>query len=223
VPFTGPFNFAAMCNRGVEMASGEVVVLLNNDTEVVADDWLEEMVGQLARPEVGVVGALLLFADGTIQHAGVHPGVGGLMGHGHKHRPGDDPGYHGRLTVAHEVAAVTGACLGITRELWNRLDGLDEEHLAVAYNDIDLCLKARAAGLRVVLAPHAILHHHESVSRGYDDDPTRLTRLAAEVATMEQRWGDSLHADPAYSPNLSLHDDDFSPAVAPRVVPPWRT
>ena len=102
-------------------ASGEVVVLLNNDTEVVADDWLDEFVGQLNRPEVGVVGALLLCGDGTIQHAGVHPGVGGLMGHGHKHRPGDDPGYHGRLTVAHEVAAVTGACLGTTRELWDRL------------------------------------------------------------------------------------------------------
>jgi len=222
VPFTGPFNFAAMCNRGVEAASGEVVVLLNNDTEVVADDWLDEFVGQLARPEVGVVGALLLFDDGTIQHAGVHPGLGGLMGHGHKHRPGDDPGYHGRLTVAHEVAAVTGACLGITRALWDRLGGLDEDCLAVAYNDIDLCLRVREAGLRVVLAPRAVLHHHESVSRGYDDDPVRRARLAAEVATMEERWGDTLHDDPAYSPNLSLHDDGFSPAAAPRVVPQWR-
>ena len=222
VSFAGPFNFAAMCNRGVEAASGEVVGLLNNDTEVVADDWLDELVGQLARPEVGVVGALLLFGDGTIQHAGVHPGVGGLMGHGHKHRPGDDPGYHGRLTVAHEVAAVTGACLGTTRILWDRLGGLDEEHLAVAYNDIDLCLRARAVGRRVVLAPRAVLHHHESVSRGYDDDPIRQTRLAAEVATMEERWGDSLYADPAYSPNLSLHGDGFSPASEPRVIPPWR-
>jgi len=222
VSFVGPFNFAAMCNRGVEAASGEVVVLLNNDTEVVADDWLDELVGQLARPEVGVVGALLLFGDGTIQHAGVHRGVGGLMGHGHKHRPGDDPGYHGRLTVAYEVAAVPGACLGTTRTLWERLGGLDEEHLAVAYNDIDLCLRARTAGLRVVLTPHAVLHHHESLSRGYDDDPARRARLAAEVATMEERWGDTLHAAPAYSPNLSLHGDGFSPASEPRVVPPWR-
>ena len=222
VPFTGPFNFAAMCNRGVASSSGQVVVLLNNDTEVVADDWLDEFVGQLARPEVGVVGALLLFGDGTIQHAGVHPRVGGLMGHGHKHRPGDNPGYHRRLTVAHEVAAVTGACLGTTRELWDRLGGLDEENLAVAYNDIDLCLRAREAGLRVVLAPHAVLHHHESVSRGYDDDPTRRTRLQREVATMEERWGDLLRADPAHSPNLALDGDGFSPAGKPRVVPPWR-
>jgi len=222
VPFTGPFNFAAMCNRGVAASSGEVVVLLNNDTEVVAGDWLDEMVGQLARPEVGVVGALLLFGDGTIQHAGVHPGIGGLMGHGHKHWPGDDPGYHGRLTVAHEVAAVTGACLGTSRTLWNQLGGLDEKHLAVAYNDIDLCLKARVAGLRVVLAPHAVLHHHESVSRGYDDDPARRARLAAEVATMEERWGDSLHVDPAYNPNLTLDGDGFTPAAKPRVASPWR-
>ena len=222
VPFTGPFNFAAMCNRGVASSAGEMVVLLNNDTEVVADDWLDEFVGQLARPEVGVVGALLLFGDGTIQHAGVHPGVGGLMGHGHKHRPGDDPGYHRRLTVAHEVAAVTGACLGTTRELWDRLGGLDEEHLAVAYNDIDLCLKARAVNLRVVLTPHAVLHHHESVSRGYDDDPTRRARLAVEVATMEERWGDLLRADPAHSPNLALDGDGFTTATEPRVSPPWR-
>ena len=144
------------------------------------------------------------------------------MGHGHKHRAGDDPGYHGRLTVAHAVAAVTGACLGTTRELWNQLGGLDEEHLAVAYNDIDLCLRARTAGLRVVLTPHAVLHHHESLSRGYDDDSARRARLAAEVATMEERWGDSLYTDPAYSPNLSLHGDGFSPAAEPRVVPPWR-
>ena len=222
VPFSGPLNFAAMCNQAAGAASGDVLVLLNNDTEVVAPDWLDEFVGQLGRPEVGVVGALLLFADGTIQHAGVHPGVGGLMGHGHKHRPGNDTGYHRRLTVAHEVAAVTGACLGITRALWDRLGGLDEQHLAVAYNDIDLCLQARAVGLRVILAPHAVLHHHESVSRGYDDDPVRRARLQREVAVMEQRWGDALLDDPAHSPNLTLDGDGFTPTAKPRVTPPWR-
>ena len=92
----------------------------------------------------------------------------------------------------------------------------------MAYNDIDLCLRAREAGLRVVLAPHAVLHHHESVSRGYDDDPVRLARLQREVATMEERWGDALHADPAHSPNLALDGDGFTPAAVPRVVPPWR-
>ena len=221
ITFTGPFNFAAMVNRAAEAATGEILVLLNNDTEAVSPGWLAEMVGHLSRPEVGVVGALLLFSDGTIQHAGVHPGVGGLMGHGHKHRRGDDPGYFGRLTVAHDVAAVTGACLGITRADWDRLGGLDEEHLAVAYNDIDLCLRARTEGLAVVFTPHAVLHHHESVSRGFDDDPARNERLAGEVAVMRERWGDWLDVDPAYSPNLTLTGRDFTLAEHPRVEPVW--
>ena len=222
ITFSGPFNFAAMVNRAAGAATGEVLVLLNNDTEAISPGWLAEMVGHLSRPEVGVVGALLLFSDGTIQHAGVHPGVGGLMGHGHKHRRGDDPGYFGRLTVAHEVAAVTGACLGVTRAVWDRLGGLDEEHLAVAYNDIDLCLRAREAGLRVVFTPYAVLHHHESVSRGFDDDPARNERLAGEVAVMRERWGDRLTVDPAYSPNLTLTGSDFTLAEQPRERPPWR-
>ncbi|MBT7690872.1 MAG: glycosyltransferase [Gemmatimonadales bacterium] len=222
ITFSGPFNFAAMVNRAAEAATGEVLVLLNNDTEAISPGWLTEMVGNLSRPEVGVVGSLLLFSDGTIQHAGVHPGVGGLMGHGHKHRRGDDPGYFGRLTVAHEVAAVTGACLGVTRANWEHLGGLDEEHLAVAYNDIDLCLRARGAGLRVVFTPHAVLHHHESVSRGFDDDPVRNERLEGEVAVMRERWGNLLDIDPAYSPNLTLSGLDFTLAEHPRAIPPWR-
>jgi GT2 family glycosyltransferase len=221
ITYSGAFNFAAMVNRAAEVATGDVFVLLNNDTEATSPGWLAEMVGQLSRPEVGVVGALLLFSDGTIQHAGVHPGVGGLMGHGHKHRRGDDPGYFGRLTVAHEVAAVTGACLGVTRANWERLGGLDEEHLAVAYNDIDLCLRARATGLRVVFTPHAVLHHRESVSRGFDDDPACNERLAGEVAVMRERWGDLLDVDPAYSPNLTLSGRDFTLAEHPRVEPVW--
>jgi len=220
--FSGPFNFAEMCNQAAKVATGDVLVLLNNDTEVLAADWLDEFVGQLARPEVGVVGALLLFTDGTIQHAGVHPGVNGLMGHGHKHRPGNDPGYHGRLTVAHEVAAVTGACLGITKQLWDRLGGLDNEKFAVAYNDIDLCLRVREIGLRVIMTPHAVLHHHESASRGYDDDPIRRARLQGEVDRMRERWGDRLNEDPAYNPNLSLTESGFTTADPPRAAPPWR-
>ncbi len=222
LPWSEPFNFAAMNNLAAEAATGDVLVLLNNDTEALSPGWLTEFATQLARPEVGIVGALLLFSDGTIQHAGVHPGVGGLMGHGHKHRRGSDPGYFGRLTVAHEVAAVTGACLGISRATWDRLGGLDAGHLAVAYNDVDLCLKARAAGLRVLFTPHAVLHHHESATRGFDDDPARNQRLAGEVAVMEDRWGDLLAADPAYSPNLALTGADFTLAEMPRETQPWR-
>lgn len=217
----GPFNFSAMVNRAAEAATGDVLCLLNNDTEVIAPDWLERMVGQLDRPGVGVVGALLLFTDGTIQHAGIHPGVDGLMGHGHKHRSGDDPGYFGRLTTPHEVAAVTGACLAVRREVFRSLGGLDAECLPVAYNDVDFCLRARSAGLRVVLEPRAVLHHHESVSRGFDDDPEGRRRLDGEVRLMRDRWGGALDQDPAYSPNLALDGGGFRAADPPRQLPPW--
>jgi GT2 family glycosyltransferase len=180
------------------------------------------MVGQVLRPGIGVVGALLLFKDGSIQHAGIRPGFGGFMGHSHKHLPGSDSGPLGRLTVAHEVAAVTGACLAIQRSTWDELGGLDEENLAVAYNDVDLCLKARAKGLRVVMTPHAVLYHHESISRGFDDNPNRNARLAGEAALMSERWGDLLEADPAYNRNLTLTGLDFTLAERPRVNPPWR-
>ena len=222
IGFSGPFNFAAMINRAAEAASGSVLVLLNNDTEIIDPGWLKELVVQVSRPEVGVAGALLTFGDGTIQHAGVHPGVGGLMGHGHKHLSDGHPGYFGRLLVAHEVAAVTGACLAIQTATWERLGGLDEKNLAVAYNDIDLCLKARQAGLRVVFTPHARLTHHESVSRGVDDDPVRQDRLDSEMAVMRDRWGTDLDVDPAYSPNLSLDGDQFTVAAEPRVTPLWK-
>jgi len=217
----GPFNFSAMVNRAAEAATGDVLCLLNNDTEVIAPDWLERMVGQLDRPGVGVVGALLLFTDGTIQHAGIHPGVDGLMGHGHKHRPGDDPGYFGRLTTPHEVAAVTGACLAVRRDVFRSLGGLDAEYLPVAYNDVDLCLRARSAGLRVVMEPRAVLHHHESVSRGFDDNPQGRKRLDGEVRLMRDRWGGTLYEDPAYSPNLALDGGGFQPADPPRRRALW--
>mgnify|MGYP000117182438 CR=1 FL=1 len=212
----GPFNFASMMNRAAEVASGDVLCLLNNDTEVLHQDWLTEMVGHACRPEVGAVGALLLFGDGTVQHAGVHPGLDGLMGHGHKHSAGDGPGYFDRLRSAHDVAAVTGACLVTARAIWYQLGGLDEAGLAVAYNDVDFCLRARAAGLRVVLTPHARLRHHESVSRGFDD-PARSARLDRELEVMRLRWGDFLMEDPAYNPNLSLDGHGFVPTLRPRI------
>ena len=221
VTYEGPFNFSRMVNLGVGTPTGEVVCLLNNDTEVLDPGWLTELVGQVSRPEVGVVGPLLLFADGSIQHAGVHPGLGGFMGHGHKHRLHGDPGYFGRLTVAHEVAAVTGACLVIERELWDDLGGMDEG-LEVAFNDIDLCLRIRQANLRVVFTPHAVLRHHESVSRGVDDDPYRSARLAEEYRRMKQRWGSNLELDPAYHPDLSRDPSGFRLAAEPTTRPPWR-
>lgn len=218
ISFDGQFNFAAMMNRAAEASTGAVLCLLNNDTEVIESHWLAAMVGQLARPDVGVVGAHLLFPDGTVQHAGIHPSLGGLMGHAHKHLRGDDPGYFGRLRVAHEVAAVTGACLMTRRNLWGRLGGLDEERLAVAYNDVDYCLRSRADGQRVVVTPAARLVHRESISRGYDDDPKRQARLQREHATMSERWGSELLTDPAYNPNLNHSGTGFDLSTEPRVT-----
>lgn len=221
IHFDGPFNFSQMVNLGVNASTGEVICLLNNDTEILNPDWLTELTSQALRPEVGVVGALLLFPNGTIQHAGVHPGLGGFMGHGHKHIDHGDPGYHGRLTVAHQVAAVTGACLALRRTVWDLAGGMDEG-LPVAFNDIDLCLKVRQLGLRVVFTPHAVLNHHESVSRGTDDNPARSARLADEHRKMTDRWGELLTEDPAYHPNLSRHSSGFSLAESPTTYPPWR-
>ena len=219
---TENLGFAKGNNLGILASNGEFILLLNNDTEAVSRDWLTELVGQVLRPTVGVAGGLLLFKDGSVQHAGIRPGLNGFMGHSHKHLPGDDPGYFGLLTVAHEVAAVTGACLAIQRSTWNELGGLDEQNLTVAYNDIDLCLKARARGLKVVMTPHALLYHHESISRGFDDDPESSRRLHRELAVMKERWGTLLGANPAYNPNLDLSGREFTLANHPRVHPPWK-
>ena len=216
VSFSGDFNFAAMINGAAEVANGDVFVLLNNDTEIFDAGWLKELVAQVSRPEIGIAGALLLFGDGTIQHAGIHPGIGGLMGHGHKHLSGDSSGYFNRLKAVHEVAAVTGACLAIEKTTWFDLNGLDEENLAVAYNDVDLCLKVRQKNLKVIFTPFSKLFHHESVSRGIDNAPERNARLQSEIQVMKERWGGMLNHDPAYSPNLSSDGGGFSLAEAPK-------
>ena len=215
--YSGSFNFSAMVNKGARKASGEIFVLLNNDTEIIHESWLKKLVSQTERENIGIVGALLLFPDGTIQHAGVHPGITGLMGHGHKHWPGDSAGYFSRLKIPHYVAAVTGACMAIKKSTWELLGGFDEINLAVAYNDIDICLKARALGLKIILDPNIRLLHHESATRGFDTDSSAESRLMKELNLMKERWGTLLFSDPAYSPNLSFIDDGgFSLASTPR-------
>ena len=216
VSFKGAFNFSKMVNKAADVASGEIFVLLNNDTEVINCNWLKELVSHVLRPEVGIVGSLLLFPDGTVQHAGVHPGVGGLMGHGHKHWKGQSSGYFGRLKVAHEVAAVTGACMAIESTTWQILGGLNADELAVAYNDVDLCLRAREKNLRVILNPYSVLVHHESATRGTDVGSAKQARLEKELQYMKKRWGDKLKIDPAYNPNLHLGDKSFTLADYPR-------
>ncbi len=215
--FKGSFNFSKMMNLAAEASSGKVLISLNNDTEIVDPEWLTELVSQVSRPEVGVAGALLLFGDNTVQHAGIHPGKGGLMGHGHKHLSGESSGYFSRLKAVHEVAAVTGACMAIEKSTWFELGGLDQNNLAVAYNDVDLCLKARKKGLKVIFTPYAKVVHHESVSRGLDNDPLVNERLRGELETIRNRWGAFIDLDPAYSPNLSFDGGSFTIAEEPRL------
>ena len=173
----GEFNFSRINNVGAAHGRGELILLLNNDTEVIDPNWLTTMVRWIQQPDIGIVGAKLLYPNDTIQHAGVILGLGGLAGHGLLHEPADSTGYFNRLTITHEVGAVTGACLLTWRDDWNELEGLDEE-LAVAFNDIDYCLRVRHhLGRRILWCADATLYHHESVSRGAEDDPVKVARF----------------------------------------------
>ena len=216
-----PFNYSAINNRAVAQATGELVCLLNNDTEVIAPDWLREMAGHLAQPGVGVVGAKLLYPDGQVQHAGDVVGPGGCANHLHARIGRDDPGYCSRALVAQELSAVTAACLLTRRDVYRAVGGLDQRWLRVAFNDVDFCLKVRRQGLRVVWTPHALLYHHESVSRGTDRGWRRTLRAESEVFVMRRRWRREMSNDPFYNPNLSYARPDFSPAFARRVKRPW--
>jgi GT2 family glycosyltransferase len=209
LPRAEPFNFSRLNNGAAREATGTIIGLINNDIEVTEGDWLANMVALAVRPEVGCVGAKLLYPDGRLQHAGVVIGLGGVAGHGHRFQRADEPGYLGRLRHVHEVSAVTAACLLIRREVFDAVNGLDEE-LKVAFNDVDLCLRVRAAGYRNLWTPFATLIHHESVSRGRDLTPAKARRFAGEFATMQRRWGTDMLADPYYSPHLTYDLEDFS-------------
>ncbi|MBI5429094.1 MAG: glycosyltransferase family 2 protein [Nitrosomonadales bacterium] len=217
-----PFNYSAINNFAVSEARGEILCLLNNDTEVISPDWLEEMAGHLLQPKVGVVGAKLFFPDGRVQHAGDTVGPGGCANHLHSFIGRNDPGYCNRAAVAQELSAVTGACMLVWKSLYQKLGGLDEQHLTVAFNDVDFCLRAREAGYRVVWTPHAELFHHESVSRGKDQSPDKMRRAKREVAYMRKRWKRVMRHDPFYNPNLSYERPDFSLSHAPMVKRPWQ-
>src|SRR5690606_26085614 len=155
-----PFNFSALNNLAVAHCGTDLLCLLNNDVEVVDGDWLREMASQAWRPEIGAVGALLLYADDSIQHAGVFLGLGGVANHAYAHQPWGVPGHGARALVAQELSAVTGACLVVRRKAYLEVGGLDEE-LQVAFNDIDFCLRLREAGYRNLWTPFARLYHHE--------------------------------------------------------------
>jgi len=217
VDYPYPFNYAAMNNYAVEHAHGEVIVLLNNDIEVINGDWLTEMVSHALRPDVGAVGARLWYPDNTLQHGGVVLGIGGVAGHAHKAFPRGNVGYFGRAALLQNFSAVTGACLAVRKAVYLTVGGLDAEHLTVALNDVDFCLKMSELGLRVVWTPYAELYHHESATRGYEDTPEKSARYEKERLYMKGRWENFLLMDPAYSPNLTLETQDFVYSWPPRI------
>jgi len=218
-----PFNFSALNNLAAARATGEILCFLNNDTEVVSPGWLGRARQLLAWEAVGVVGARLLYPDGRLQHFGVILGGGPhrVAVHAHHGLDGTAGGYFGKARLMAEFSAVTAACLFVRRDDFERVGGFSED-LAVAYNDVDLCLKLRQTGLKVLCDPDITLIHKESRSRGRDDAGPRAERLAREAALMRDRWGEVLDNDPFYSPNLSLDGAPFSLAQTPRTPPPWR-
>ena len=217
----GPYNFSALNNWAAEHAHGEFLCFLNDDTEVIESGWLGALVGEALRDRVAAVGALLLYANGRIQHAGCILGAGGVAAHAYHGSPGGTSGYHGRALVAQDVSAVTAACMLVNRAEFLAVGGFDEE-LAVAYNDVDLCLRLRKAGRRIVWTPAASLRHKEGASlrRHYAGETRAAWARGAEL--MHRRWGDQLLADPCYNPNLSLDPLLlWEPAFPPRVGRPW--
>lgn len=221
IRYARPFNYSAINNYAVNQANGEVLCLLNNDTEVISPDWMEEMLGHLAQERVGIVGAKLYYPDGRVQHAGDVVGVGGIANHLHAWSERNHTGYGRRAVLAQELSAVTGACLMTWRSLYLQLGGLNEQRLPVAFNDVDYCLRVREAGYRVIWTPYAELYHHESLSRGQDLTPDNKVRAKREAAYMRSRWTHVLQHDPFYNPNFSYNRPDFSLSHAPIVPTPW--
>lgn len=211
--YDAAFNYSAINNFAVRHTQAPFVCLLNNDTEVLSPDWLAEMLQHAARPQIGCVGAKLLYADHTVQHGGVVLGLWGLAGHSHKHFPAAADGYLHRLQSVQNYSAVTAACLLLRRELYLSVGGLNETALTVAFNDVDLCLKVQAAGYRNLWTPYAVLFHHESKSRGREDTPEKKARERAEVLYMQQQWPAPISDDPCYSPHLTRQREDYSIAL----------
>lgn len=212
-----PFNYSRLNNKAVELANGEIIALLNNDIEVISPDWLSVMVAHALRPDVGAVGAKLLYSDGRLQHGGVIIGIGGVAGHAHKYLHEGAYGYFSRAALTQNFSAVTAACLVVRKSIYEQVEGLNEESLSVAFNDVDFCLRVLEAGYRNVWSPLAVLYHHESATRGAENTPEKQARFSKEVDYMLNRWEDIIKYDPAYSPNLTLSFEDFSYAWPPRV------
>ncbi|HJZ83276.1 MAG TPA: glycosyltransferase family 2 protein [Pyrinomonadaceae bacterium] len=221
VESAGEFNFSRLINLGASHARGPIFLLLNNDVEIMNPDCLRELVSQVSRPEIGIVGARLWYPNGTLQHGGVILGVGGVASHIDGIRR-HEPGYFARQHLAQDFCAVTAACLMVRREVFEKLGGFDELHLPVTFNDVDFCLRARELGWRIIYSPYAELIHHESISRGIENTTEKQRRFFKESEFLLSRWGALIQNDPAYNPNLSLGEKRFELAFPPRVTPPWK-
>ncbi len=224
INYDKPFNYSAINNYAVSQTDGDILVFMNNDIEVVTPDWLDEMVSHALRPDVGAVGAKLLYDDNTVQHAGVVVGVGPhrVASHAFHCIPRDAEGYYSRALLTHCVTAVTAACAVMRREVFKEVGGFDEVNLSIAYNDVDLCLKLREKGYWNIFTPHAVLYHYESRSRGQDKTPEKEARLQQEANYMLTHWGETLANDPFYNPNLGVALLRYVIMGEPRLQQPWK-
>jgi glycosyltransferase involved in cell wall biosynthesis/GT2 family glycosyltransferase len=212
----GAFNFSRLINRGVKVATGTVLALLNNDVEASEPGWLREMVSHVSRVEVGAVGARLWYPDGTLQHGGVILGLGGVAGHAFPRVPRGHPGYFNRAFLQQDCSAVTGACLLVRTKVFEEAGGFDEANLPISFNDVDFCLRLRRSGFRNIWTPYANLIHHESASRGHQATVAEQVQFLREATFIQRKWGIELLNDPFYNPNLSLDLPGFELAVPPR-------
>jgi GT2 family glycosyltransferase len=213
----GPFNYSRLNNMAAAAAGGEVICMLNSDTEVITPGWLTEMTSHALRPRIGAVGARLWYADGSVQHAGVTLGYDGVAGHVHRAISRANPGYFGRAWLTQSFSAVTAACLVIKKSIYDEVGGFDER-LTVLYNDVDFCLRIREAGYRNLWTPFAELYHYEAATKGYDKTPEQKARFRTEVEYMLAKYGDKLRRDPASNPNLEPDSLYFELAFPPRDV-----
>lgn len=205
----GPFNYSALNNAAVRHADGELLCFLNNDVEMLDDDWLRSLALRASPPDAGAVGARLLYPDRTIQHAGVFTGIGGGAGHGHRFQPVNDPGYFQRASLPQQVSAVTAACLVVARDKFLTVGGFDEVEFPVAFNDVDLCLKLNQRGWQTLYEPRATLIHHESKSRGSDSTRKNRDRFAGELRALKSKWRTHERRDPFHHPQLSPFTEQF--------------
>jgi GT2 family glycosyltransferase len=212
------FNWGRMNNLGARSADGEVLVLLNNDVQITEEGWLEELVRQVQRPDVGIVGARLLYPNGTIQHGGIVTTARGTGLHVMRRAPASYPGYLNQLRTVREVSAVTGACLAIRKSVFIEVGGIEEDKLRVTCSDVDLCFRVRSSGYRVIWTPYSTLIHRELSSRGPDDNQEAAERARKEEAYLAKRWAAHLMGDQYWSPNIAL-EEDVPPLFA---IPPRR-